>query len=120
MVESSKHISLFAITMQVRKLEFLLAEAAVQGHDCVITIGGIQSNHCRATAVAARYMHDRHLCCPRYNPYYVLDLSCTHVRVAIIMTPNHGCNAHARQQMIACAMTWKQVPDVHQCHRQIT
>lgn len=41
--------------MQVRKLEFLMAEAIEQGHDCVITIGGIQSNHCRATAVAARY-----------------------------------------------------------------
>ncbi|EFJ37175.1 hypothetical protein SELMODRAFT_76920 [Selaginella moellendorffii] len=34
------------------KLEFLLAEAKVQGADCVITIGGIPSNHCRATAVA--------------------------------------------------------------------
>lgn len=43
-----------ASNMQVRKLEFLLAEAVAQGHDCVITIGGIQSNHCRATAVAAR------------------------------------------------------------------
>ena len=43
--------------MQVRKLEFLLAEAIAQGHDCVVTIGGIQSNHCRATAVAARYIY---------------------------------------------------------------
>lgn len=40
--------------LQVRKLEFLMAEVVAQGHDCVITIGGIQSNHCRATAVAAR------------------------------------------------------------------
>lgn len=40
---------------QVRKLEFLLAEAVAGGHDCVVTIGGIQSNHCRATAVAARW-----------------------------------------------------------------
>ena len=39
---------------QVRKLEFLLAEALAQGADCVVTLGGIQSNHCRATAVAAR------------------------------------------------------------------
>ena len=45
--------------MQVRKLEFLMAEALEQGHDCVITIGGIQSNHCRATAVAARYVQRR-------------------------------------------------------------
>ena len=40
--------------MQVRKLEFLIAEAMAQGADTLITIGGIQSNHCRATAVAAR------------------------------------------------------------------
>ena len=40
----------------MRKLEFLLAEARERGHDSVITIGGIQSNHARATAVAARYL----------------------------------------------------------------
>ena len=39
---------------KVRKLEFLLAEALAQGCDSVITVGGVQSNHCRATAVAAR------------------------------------------------------------------
>jgi D-cysteine desulfhydrase len=41
---------------KVRKLEFLMADAKDQGADCVITIGGIQSNHCRATAVAAKYL----------------------------------------------------------------
>eukprot|EP01105_Mastigella_eilhardi_P024270 TRINITY_DN6304_c0_g1_i1.p1 TRINITY_DN6304_c0_g1~~TRINITY_DN6304_c0_g1_i1.p1 ORF type:complete len:358 (-),score=104.98 TRINITY_DN6304_c0_g1_i1:72-1145(-) len=39
---------------KVRKLEFLLAEALLQKCDCVTTVGGIQSNHCRATAAAAR------------------------------------------------------------------
>ena len=39
---------------KIRKLEFLLAEAVEGGFDCVITVGGIQSNHCRATAAAAR------------------------------------------------------------------
>jgi len=38
---------------KVRKLEFLLAEAVDQGADTVITCGGEQSNHCRATALAA-------------------------------------------------------------------
>lgn len=42
---------------KVRKLEFLIADAKAQGADCVITIGGIQSNHCRATAVAAKYFN---------------------------------------------------------------
>jgi D-cysteine desulfhydrase len=39
---------------KVRKLEFLLAEAQAEGADTVITCGGAQSNHCRATAIAAR------------------------------------------------------------------
>jgi D-cysteine desulfhydrase len=39
---------------KVRKLEYLLADAVAQGRTKVITCGGIQSNHCRATALAAR------------------------------------------------------------------
>lgn len=38
---------------KVRKLEFVLAEALAQRATCVITCGGIQSNHARATAGAA-------------------------------------------------------------------
>jgi D-cysteine desulfhydrase len=38
---------------KVRKLEFLLAEAQDQGADTLITCGGEQSNHARATALAA-------------------------------------------------------------------
>lgn len=38
---------------KVRKLEFLLADAIAAGADTVITGGGEQSNHCRATALAA-------------------------------------------------------------------
>lgn len=38
---------------KVRKLEFLFADARTQGADTVITCGGEQSNHCRATALAA-------------------------------------------------------------------
>lgn len=40
---------------KVRKLEFSLAEALRRGADTVITVGAVQSNHCRATA----------LCCAR-------------------------------------------------------
>jgi D-cysteine desulfhydrase len=40
---------------KVRKLEFVVAEALARGADTLITCGGIQSNHARATAgVAAR------------------------------------------------------------------
>jgi len=39
---------------KVRKLEFLLAEALEENFDAAVTIGGEQSNHCRATAAACR------------------------------------------------------------------
>lgn len=39
---------------KVRKLEFLLAKALQDNCKAVITCGGVQSNHCRATAAAAR------------------------------------------------------------------
>lgn len=38
---------------KVRKLEFLAAQAVEEGCDTLITCGGIQSNHCRATASVA-------------------------------------------------------------------
>eukprot|EP00557_Chaetoceros_sp_GSL56_P009927 CAMPEP_0176482398 /NCGR_PEP_ID=MMETSP0200_2-20121128/3353_1 /TAXON_ID=947934 /ORGANISM="Chaetoceros sp., Strain GSL56" /LENGTH=410 /DNA_ID=CAMNT_0017878709 /DNA_START=72 /DNA_END=1307 /DNA_ORIENTATION=- len=39
---------------KIRKLEFLLADALQRNCDSVVTIGGEQSNHCRATAAACR------------------------------------------------------------------
>ncbi|KAG6584430.1 putative D-cysteine desulfhydrase 1, mitochondrial, partial [Cucurbita argyrosperma subsp. sororia] len=42
---------------KVRKLEFFIADALQQGADCIITAGYVQSNHCRATAVAAKYFN---------------------------------------------------------------
>jgi D-cysteine desulfhydrase len=41
---------------KVRKLELLLADAVERRAEVVVTCGGIQSNHCRATAVAARQL----------------------------------------------------------------
>lgn len=41
---------------KARKLEFLLAEARSRGADTVITCGGEQTNHGRATAIAARQL----------------------------------------------------------------
>jgi len=38
---------------KIRKLEYLLAEAKARGATRLITCGGIQSNHCRATALSA-------------------------------------------------------------------
>jgi D-cysteine desulfhydrase len=38
---------------KARKLEYLLAEAEATQADTLVTCGGVQSNHCRATAFAA-------------------------------------------------------------------
>ena len=38
---------------KVRKLEYLLSDAVLSGADTIITCGGAQSNHCRATALAS-------------------------------------------------------------------
>ncbi len=38
---------------KTRKLEFLVADALAQGADTLITIGAVQSNHCRLTLAAA-------------------------------------------------------------------
>lgn len=39
---------------KVRKLEFFLADALKKGADTLITCGGLQSNHARTTAIAAK------------------------------------------------------------------
>ena len=47
---------------KVRKLEFICARALSEGCQVLITCGGIQSNHCRATAIAAAQLGmDTHL-----------------------------------------------------------
>jgi L-cysteate sulfo-lyase len=47
---------------KVRKLEFLLAEAVEAGSQTIITLGAVQSNHCRQTALlAAKLGLERHL-----------------------------------------------------------
>jgi D-cysteine desulfhydrase len=38
---------------KVRKLEFAMAQAMAGGADTIVTVGGVQSNHARATAAAA-------------------------------------------------------------------
>ena len=52
---------------KIRKLEFLIADAIKQGCDTVITGGGKQSNHCRATALAATRMGLSSVVCLRID-----------------------------------------------------
>jgi D-cysteine desulfhydrase len=47
---------------KIRKLEFLFADARAQGSNAIVTTGGVQSNHARATAIlAARFGWAPHL-----------------------------------------------------------
>lgn len=39
---------------KIRKLQYAVREAIDQGADVLVTCGGLQSNHCRATAIVAR------------------------------------------------------------------
>lgn len=41
---------------KMRKLEFIFHEVLAQRADCIVTCGGLQSNHCRATAIVARML----------------------------------------------------------------
>jgi D-cysteine desulfhydrase len=41
---------------KIRKLEYLLADALAERADTVVTCGGLQSNHARATAILARQL----------------------------------------------------------------
>ena len=42
--------------LQIRKLEFILADALDKKCDTVVTCGYLRSNHCRTTAVAAKQL----------------------------------------------------------------
>lgn len=53
---------------KVRKLEFSIAEAQKQGASVLITCGGIQSNHARATALAAARLGMHSVLLLRYPP----------------------------------------------------
>jgi D-cysteine desulfhydrase len=43
---------------KTRKLELLIGEALQQGADVVLTVGAVQSNHCRQTAAAAAWAEE--------------------------------------------------------------
>jgi D-cysteine desulfhydrase family pyridoxal phosphate-dependent enzyme len=53
---------------KARKLEFLIADAIEKGADTIITTGGLQSNHARLTAAAARRFGMRPILVLRGDP----------------------------------------------------
>ena len=63
----------------MRKLEFLLADALEKKCDSVVTCGGIQSNHCRATAISARSVGlDTHLLLRTTQPVSISNFCLLH------------------------------------------
>lgn len=76
---------------KVRKLEFILADAILKGSSCVITCGGLQSNHCRATAVAARRLGLKcHLLLRSHN----LEEDAKVVTGNMLLNRIHGAKCH--------------------------
>ncbi len=59
---------------KIRKLEFLIGDAVKKGYNTILTYGGIQSNHCRATAaVCARFGLKCRLILRSYTPEKPFD-----------------------------------------------
>ena len=58
---------------KIRKLEYLIKEAVEKGCDTLITTGGIQSNHCRATAAAATMLGLKTVLLLRINEEPVIE-----------------------------------------------
>jgi D-cysteine desulfhydrase len=92
---------------KVRKLEYVVADAIRQGADTLVTNGGFQSNHCRATAaVGARLGLKVRLIlrCPEPNPPRDGNLFLDHLFGAAI-TIHHPDEYNAkRKQLIDDAM----------------
>ncbi len=59
---------------KIRKLDYLLADAVAQRATSVITCGGMHSNHCRATALAASQLGLRSVLLLRTPSGHVSDL----------------------------------------------
>jgi D-cysteine desulfhydrase len=58
---------------KVRKLEFTVAQALTEGATALITSGGIQSNHCRATAVVGAQLGLKVCLVLRGQPEEIVD-----------------------------------------------
>lgn len=70
-----------------------MADAVEKGADCIITIGGIQSNHCRATAVAAKYLNlDSYLILRTSKVNFILNKYTSFVTlVKFFLSLRHAC-----------------------------
>ncbi len=93
---------------KTRKLEFLVADALAQGADTLVTVGAVQSNHCRLTASAAvrEGMHCRLVLEERVPGSFDPDASGNHLLFGLLGVERAnvvpaGTDLHAAMEAIA-------------------
>lgn len=96
---------------KVRKLEFCLAEAQAQGCDTIVTCGGLQSNHCRATALLCAQLGFRCILilrgetAPPFDGNLLLDwLAGAEIRRYPVEVYQHQLSALLKQAAQDCAV----------------
>ena len=92
---------------KIRKLEYLLADAQSKGCDTLITHGGFQSNHCRATAAAGARAGMKVrliLRSPTATPNLVGNLLLDHLFGAEISLHTVEAYSNRRDQLVGQAM----------------
>jgi D-cysteine desulfhydrase family pyridoxal phosphate-dependent enzyme len=100
---------------KTRKLEYVFADALAKGADCVITMGGIQSNHVRQTvSVAAKLGLESHVVLTNPVPEMETELlSSGNYLMDVLMganiyrTENDDNVAHAKMQTIKNSLITK-------------
>jgi hypothetical protein len=85
---------------KTRKLEFLVADALAQGADTLITVGAVQSNHCRLTLAAARREGLSASWCSRSG------CPGATARTPAATTCSSGCSARSASRWSTAAATW--------------
>ncbi len=99
---------------KVRKLEYVVADAVARGADTLVTHGGFQSNHCRATAaIGARLGLKVRLIlrCPEPDPPREGNLFLDHLFGAeVTLHPVEQYNAQ-KNELIDAAMTAERAAD---------
>lgn len=98
---------------KARKLEFLVADALAEQCDTLVTIGGLQSNHCRQTAAAAaRYG----LACELILPHLSRFKSPTYETSGnVLLDQLLGATLHVVASMEAAADRTREVLDAIRC-----
>ena len=75
---------------KIRKLEFTIAQALEDGADTLLTCGGLQSNHCRATALLGARLGVAHLA-GMYS-FFKRFVKCLYLLLCLFTLGDISCN----------------------------